>query len=126
MASLVSPGALPAAFLDALRERFGERFSTAAAVREHHSRDESYHPPQLPDAVLFALSTDEVQAAVTLCAAHRVPIVPFGAGTSLEGHAIPVRGGLSIDLSRMTRVLRVGVDDMDADVEPGVTHRQLN
>jgi D-lactate dehydrogenase (cytochrome) len=126
MASLVSPSALPAALIDALRERCGDRFSTAAAVREHHSRDESYHAPCLPDAVLFAGSTEEVQAAVTLCAAHRVPMVSFGAGTSLEGHVIPVRGGLSIDLSRMTRVLRVSVDDMDADVEPGVTHRQLN
>jgi D-lactate dehydrogenase (cytochrome) len=126
MASLVSPGAPPAAFLDALRERFGEGCTTASAVREHHSRDESYHQPHQPDAVLFARSTDEVQAAVALCAAHGVPIVPFGAGTSLEGHVIPVRGGLTIDLSRMTQVLRVSVDDMDADVEPGVTHRQLN
>jgi D-lactate dehydrogenase (cytochrome) len=126
MASLVSPGALPAAFVDALRAHVGERLSTAIAVREHHSRDESYHPPSLPDAVLFAASTDEVQAAVALCAAHGVPIVPFGAGTSLEGHVIPVRGGLSIDFARMTRVLRVSVDDMDADVQPGVTHRQLN
>jgi D-lactate dehydrogenase (cytochrome) len=126
MASVVSPGALPAALLEALRARFGERLSTAAAVREHHSRDESYHVPQLPDAVLFATSTEEVQAAVSLCAEHRVPIVPFGAGTSLEGHVIPVRGGLSIDLARMTRILRVSVEDMDADVDPGVTHRQLN
>src|SRR5690349_15913770 len=126
MASVVSPGALPAALLEALRARFGERLSTAAAIREHHSRDESYHEPQLPDAVLFATSTEEVQAAVSLCAAHRVPIVAFGAGTSLEGHVIPVRGGLSIDLARMTRILRVSVEDMDAEVEPGVTHRQLN
>jgi D-lactate dehydrogenase (cytochrome) len=126
MASLVSPSALPAGLVEALRGRCGERFSTAPAVREHHSRDESYHAPHLPDAVLFATSTDEVQAAVALCAAHRVPIVSFGAGTSLEGHVIPVHGGLSIDLSRMNHVLRVSVDDMDADVEPGVTHRQLN
>jgi D-lactate dehydrogenase (cytochrome) len=126
MASLVSPPALPAVLADALRERCGDRFSTAAAVREHHSRDESYHAPHLPDAVLFAASTDEVQMAMALCAAHRVPVVSFGAGTSLEGHVIPVRGGLSLDLSRMTRVLRVSVEDMDADVEAGVTHRQLN
>jgi D-lactate dehydrogenase (cytochrome) len=126
MAFLVSPPALPAAVVDALRDRCGDRFSTAPAVREHHSRDESYHAPHLPDAVLFASSTADVQAAVTVCAAHRVPIVPFGAGTSLEGHVIPVQGGLSIDLSRMTRVLRVSVEDMDCDVEPGVTHRQLN
>jgi D-lactate dehydrogenase (cytochrome) len=126
MAPVVSPHALPAALAEALRERCGDRLSTAPAVREHHSKDESYHTPHLPDAVLFALSTDEVQTAVALCAAHRVPIVAFGAGSSLEGHAIPVRGGLSLDLSRMSRVLRVSVEDMDADVEAGVTHRQLN
>jgi D-lactate dehydrogenase (cytochrome) len=126
MAAVVTPGAPSASFLEALRDRFGDRCSTAPAVREHHSRDESYHAPHLPDAVLFATSTDEVRDAVTLCAAHRVPIVPFGAGTSLEGHVIPIRGGLTIDLSRMARVLRVGVEDMDAEVEPGVTHRQLN
>ncbi len=125
MASLVSH-ALPSALAEALRARCGDRFSTAQAVREHHSRDESYHAPHLPDAVLFAVSTDEVQAVVALCAEHRVPIVTFGAGTSLEGHVIPVRGGLSLDLSRMNRILRVSVEDMDADVEPGVTHRQLN
>jgi D-lactate dehydrogenase (cytochrome) len=111
---------------EALRARFGDRFTTAAAVREHHGKDESYHAPHPPDAVLFATTTDEVREAVRLCAAERVPIVPFGAGSSLEGHILAVRGGLAIDLSRMNRVLRVSAEDMDATVEAGVTHRQLN
>jgi D-lactate dehydrogenase (cytochrome) len=117
---------LQAGLAEMLRARFGERFSTAAAVREHHSKDESYHAPQPPDAVLFPATTEEVSEAVRLCAAHDVPIVPFGAGSSLEGHVLAVRGGLAIDLSRMTAVLRVSPEDIDATVEAGVTHRTLN
>lgn len=109
-----------------LRTLLGDRLSTANAVREHHSHGESYHTPHLPDAVAFPTSTEEVSAIVALCTLHRTPIVPFGAGTSLEGHVIPVRAGLSINLTRMQRVLSVNADDLDATVEAGVTHTRLN
>ncbi len=109
-----------------LRTLLGERLSTAAALREHHSRGETYLPPHPPDAVAFPETTDEVIAVVGACARHGTPIVPFGAGTSLEGHVAALEGGVCIDLSRMNRVLRVSAEDMDATVEAGVTHRQLN
>ena len=108
-----------------LRDLLGDRVSTVTAVREHHSRGESHHEGHLPDAVVYPLSTEEVRDVVRVCASHRCPMVAFGAGSSLEGHVIPVRGGITIDLSRMTRILRVGVDDLDATVEAGVTRKQL-
>jgi len=111
--------------LNELRDLIGDRVSTVAAVREHHSRGESHHEGRLPDAVVYPLSTDEVRDIVRICARHRCPMVAFGAGSSLEGHVIPVRGGVTIDLSRMTRVLRVSTDDLDATVEAGVTRKQL-
>ena len=95
------------------------------AVRDHHSRGESYHTPAAPDLVAFPLTTDEVSAIVSECAARDVAIVPFGAGTSLEGQVLALRGGVCIDLSRMNQVLRVSVDDLDVTVQAGVTHRQL-
>ena len=88
-----------------MEELLGERFTTAAAVRDHHARDESWHPPKPPEAVCFPETTLEVAALIPICAAHSVPIVPFGAGTSLEGHLIPEHGGISIDLTRMNRIL---------------------
>ncbi len=109
-----------------LRPLLDDRLSTAAAVRDHHSRGESYLPPHPPDAVAFPETTDEVRAIVTTCARHRVPMVPFGAGSSLEGHVAALEGGVCIDLSRMTRILRVSAEDMDATVEAGVTGQQLN
>jgi D-lactate dehydrogenase (cytochrome) len=109
-----------------LRALLGDRLSTAAAVREHHSKDESWALPALPHAVAFAETTEEVSAIVAVCARHRVPIVPYGAGTSLEGNAIPIHGGLSLDMTRMNRVLRVGSDDLDCTVQSGVTRKQLN
>jgi D-lactate dehydrogenase (cytochrome) len=109
-----------------LKQRFGEQISTAAAVREQHGHDESYHPTEPPDAVLFAQSTADVVAAVEICAAHRMPMIPFGTGTSLEGHVAARRGGLSIDLGRMNQVLRVSTEDLDCTVEAGVTRKQLN
>ena len=109
-----------------LRALLGDRLSTLAAVREHHSRGETYLPPYPPDAVVFPESTDEVREIVRACGRHRTPMVPFGAGTSLEGHVAALEGGISIDLSRMNRILRVSPEDMDATVEAGVTHRQLN
>jgi D-lactate dehydrogenase (cytochrome) len=104
----------------------GDRCSTNATQLEHHGHGESWHAPGHPDAVVFPTSTEEVSAIVRAAARHASPIVPFGAGSSLEGHVNPVRGGVSIDMSRMNRVLRVSAEDLDATVEAGVTHRQLN
>jgi len=114
------------AILDALRARFGEALSTAEAIRLQHGRDESYHAPHLPDAVVFARSTEDVADAVRLCAAHKVPVIPYGTGTSLEGQVAALKGGVSIDLKEMNRVLRVSTEDLDVTVEPGVTRKQLN
>ena len=109
-----------------LAELLGDRVSRAAAVREHHSRGESYHEPGVPDIVVFPTSTEEVQAIARACTAQRCPMVPFGAATSLEGHVNAIHGGVSIDLTRMNRILRVSVDDLDATVEAGVTREQLD
>jgi D-lactate dehydrogenase (cytochrome) len=109
-----------------LQQLLGDRCSSNATQLEHHSHGESWHTPGQPDVVVFPLSTDEVSAIVRLAARHGAPVVPFGAGSSLEGHVNAVAGGVSIDLSRMNRVLRVSADDLDATVEAGVTHRQLN
>lgn len=109
-----------------LRAVLGDRASTAAAVREHHSRGESYHKPYPPDAVAFPETTEEVAAIVRVCARRGAPIVPFGAGTSLEGHVGAIEGGVSVDMTRMNRILRLSVDDLDVTVEAGVMHRQLN
>ena len=117
---------VPTALLDALRAHFGDRFTTAAAVREQHGRDESPFPVTPPEAVVFCLSTDDVAAAVRLAAAHRVPVIPFGVGSSLEGHLLAVQGGISIDCSRMDRILRVNPEDLTVTVQPGVTREQLN
>ncbi|MDR7454160.1 MAG: FAD-binding protein, partial [Armatimonadota bacterium] len=115
-----------AGLLDELRAVVGDRLTTSAAAREQHGRGESYLPSYPPDAVVFPESAAEVQALVRACARHRVPVVPFGAGTSLEGHVAAVRGGVCLDMSRMNRILRVSFEDLDATVEAGVTHRQLN
>jgi D-lactate dehydrogenase (cytochrome) len=120
------PAPLPAGFVTALSSRFGERFSTAAAVREQHGRDESAYPPAPPQAVLWALSTEEVAAAVALCAEHRVPVVPWGTGSSLEGHVLAIHGGLTIDLSRMDRIVAINAEDLTVTVQAGVTREQLN
>lgn len=112
--------------LDVLRQRFGERFSTAASVCEQHGKDESFHAPAPPDGVVFARSTEEVAEVVKLCAQHKVPVIAFGTGTSLEGHVAALNGGICIDVSQMNKVLRVSVDDLDVTVQPGVTRKQLN
>lgn len=117
---------VPAAMLEALRARFGDRCSTAAAVREQHGRDESPFPVTPPDAVVFCESTDEVAAVVKLAAEHAVPVIPYGVGSSLEGHLLAVQGGVCIDLSRMTRVVRVNAEDLTVTVEAGVTREQVN
>lgn len=117
---------IPAAMLDALRARFGDRFSTAEAVRAHHGRDESAYDPMLPDAVVFAQTTEDVAAVAKLCFEHEIPLIPYGAGSSLEGHLLAVAGGVSLDLSQMNRVLSVHPEDLTVTVEPGVTRKQLN
>src|SRR2546427_9584994 len=109
-----------------LKALLGERVSTSAAVREHHGKDESYFPYALPDAVVFAETTEEVRDVVDICRRHRVPMIPFGVGTSLEGHILAVNGGVTIDLSRMNAVLAVHEADLDAVVQAGVTRQQLN
>jgi D-lactate dehydrogenase (cytochrome) len=110
----------------ALEQRFGERLSVSSAVREQHGKDESYHAAAPPDAVVFAQSTEDVAAIVGLCAAHKVPVIPYGTGTSLEGHVAALHGGICIDLSQMDRVLRVSAEDLDCTVEAGVTRKRLN
>ena len=117
---------LPDALATRLRERFGDRFSTAMAVREHHGRDESPFPVTPPDAVVFAESTEDVAFAVAACRDHRFPVIPFGVGSSLEGHLLAVQGGLTIDVSRMNRVLSVDAADLLVTVQAGVTRKQLN
>ncbi len=122
----VEPRPVPPAMLAALRDRFGDRCSTAAAVREQHGRDESPFPVTPPEVVVFCKSTDEVAAVVALAAEHAVPVIPFGVGSSLEGHLLAVQGGVSIDLSRMTAIRRINPEDLTVTVEAGVTREQLN
>jgi D-lactate dehydrogenase (cytochrome) len=117
---------LPASLAETLNQRFADRFSTAQALREQHGRGESHHTPAIPDAIIFAETTQDVSDIVRLCAAENVPVIAFGAGTSLEGHLTAVRGGISIDLSRMDRIVRVSAEDLDCSVEAGVTREQLN
>jgi D-lactate dehydrogenase (cytochrome) len=116
---------IPAA-LAGLKALFGDRLSTSLAVREQHGVGFSYHKPCPADAVLFTSSTQEVQQAVRVCAKHRAPIIPYGTGTSMEGHLAALHGGICIDVSRMDRILAVHAEDMDAVVEPGVTRETLN
>ena len=117
---------LPAALLNALRALLGDRVVTTAAVRQHHGKDESAHPHAPPDAVVYAQSTTEVVQVVNLCRQHQVPLIPFGVGTSVEGHVLAIHGGITLDLSHMNRIFAVNVDDLDATVEAGVTRKQLN
>lgn len=112
--------------IDRLRERFGDRISTNRAIREQHGRGESYHAGMPPQAVFFAESTEEVREAVILCGEYRLPVIAFGAGTSLEGNVSAVKGGLCIDLTRMNQILRVSAEDLDCTVQAGVTRLQLN
>jgi len=121
---------MPARTLDPLiaelRELLGERLSTAEAVCQQHGKDESFHEVAAPDAVAFAASTEEVAAIVTACARHKTPVIPYGTGTSLEGHVQALHGGVCIDLSQMNAILQVNGEDLDCRVQPGVTRKQLN
>ncbi|MDO8278332.1 MAG: FAD-linked oxidase C-terminal domain-containing protein, partial [Burkholderiaceae bacterium] len=117
---------VPAALIAALKTHFGERCSTALVVREQHGRDESSFQAPPPAAVVFAESTADVALAVALAAEHAVPVIPFGVGSSLEGHLLAVQGGISIDVSRMNKVLHIHAEDLTVTVQPGVTRKQLN
>ena len=120
------PGRLPDGLVEKLRELLGDRLQTGEAIRLEHGKSETHFAPMPPDAVAFAESTDDVVKIVRLCADAEVPMVPFGAGTSVEGNALAVRGGVSLDLSRMTRIIAVNPDDFDCTVEAGVRREQLN
>jgi D-lactate dehydrogenase (cytochrome) len=109
-----------------IRAIVGDRVTTAMAVREHHGADASWHPPKPPEAVVYAHSTEEVSQIVKICAATGTPIIPFGVGSSMEGHIGALQGGVCIDLSEMNKILEVHAEDLDATVQPGVTRKQLN
>jgi len=115
-----------AGLIDALKPHFGERLSVAEAVRDHHGRDMSRQPPHLPDAVIFAENEEDVQRVVAACYEYGVAVTPFAAGSSMEGHIIPLNGGISLDMTRMNRIVAVNHEDFDAVVEAGVTRKQLN
>ncbi|MBM4186028.1 MAG: FAD-binding protein [Gemmatimonadetes bacterium] len=119
--SAVPPGAF-----EQLAALLGDRFTTNRSIRDHHGQAEAYPIPHPPDAVVYPATTAEVSAIARICFEASVPMIPFGAGSSLEGHIAAVRGGVSIDLSSMNRILRIGQDDLDATVEAGVTRGQLN
>ena len=121
-----NPDAGTLATIAALKALVGERLSTAPAVLERHGKDETYHPSFPPDAVVFAHSTAEVAEIVKICGRNRTPIIPYGTGTSLEGHVAALRGGISLDVSQMNKVLKVNAEDLDVTVQPGVTRKQLN
>src|SRR5215472_2783250 len=116
----------PEPMLAALAARFGDRFTRAESVRRQHGNNFTWYENQPPDAVVYATSTQDVQDVVRTCAAHRVPLIAFGTGTSLEGHLNAPFGGISIDLSRMDAIRAVHVEDLDCSVEPGVTRTKLN
>lgn len=117
---------LPTAFLEALRAAFGDRLHLTDAMRAQHGGSETHFPTLPPDAVVFAQSTEDVVALVKLCSAYEVPLIPWGAGTSVEGHTAAVRGGVSLDLSLMDAVLEVNAEDFDCTVQPGVRREALN
>ena len=115
-----------ASTIEALAARFGNRLITSQAVREQHANTTTWIENQPPDAVVFPQTTEDVQDAVRICAAQRVPVIAFGTGTSLEGHVNAPFGGVSIDVRDMNRVLAVNSQDLDCVVEPGITRKQLN
>jgi D-lactate dehydrogenase (cytochrome) len=114
------------AAIAALRELLGTRLSTSVALREQHGKDESYHEGAAPDAVAYPETVEEVQAIVRICAKHVTPVIPFGTGTSLEGHITAIEGGISLDMSRMNAIVEVNAQDLDVRVQPGVTRKELN
>jgi D-lactate dehydrogenase (cytochrome) len=117
---------LPDGFLQAIKEKFGDRFSVSHSVREHHGRDESPFPAMLPDGVVFARSTEDVVWIARHCNQHKIALIPYGAGSSLEGHFLAIEGGISLDLSQMNQLVAVQPEDFTATVQAGVTRKQLN
>jgi D-lactate dehydrogenase (cytochrome) len=111
---------------EALRTHFGDRFSVANAVRDHHGTDESPYPSMLPDGVVFAQSTEEVVVVVNLCNAHGVPLIAYGAGSSLEGHILAIEGGITLDLTQMNKIVALHAEDQTITVQAGLTRKQLN
>jgi len=128
MMPMVSPSSpsVSEQIVPALKALLGERATTSLPIREQHSRGEGFPDSALPDIVAFAHSTEEVTAIVSLCNRTRTPLIPFGAGSSLEGHVVPLRGGVTLDLTGMNRILSVSPESMDCRVEAGVTREQLN
>jgi D-lactate dehydrogenase (cytochrome) len=125
MGSPVSASSMEQAIVE-LRELLGARANDTPAVRDHHSHGESYHVPSPPDVVCFPRTTDEVAEILRISTRFQLPVVPFGAGTSLEGHVNAIQGGISIDLREMNKIVRVSVEDLDTTVEAGVSRLQLN
>jgi D-lactate dehydrogenase (cytochrome) len=116
----------PASLVERLKGLLGERCTTNAAILERHGRDESYHAGQSPDAVAFPENIGEISAILRLAREFGAPVVPYGVGTSLEGHVAALEGGISLDMSRMNRIVEVNAEDLDVLVEAGVTRKQLN
>jgi len=112
--------------LGILKQAFGDRFQTGQSFREQHAHTTTYLPAQLPDGVVFVETSEDVKSVVGICAEHRVPVIPFGVGSSLEGQVNAPSGGISVDFSRMNRVLRISPEDLDVTVEPGITREELN
>ncbi len=117
---------LPEEMIHVLKAQFGDRFSMSNAVREHHGKDESPYPFMLPDAVIFVENTDEVVAVVKLCNQYKIPLIPFGAGSSLEGHILAIEGGISLDMTAMNKIVSLNAEDLTVSVQPGLTRKQLN
>lgn len=117
---------LPKELTETLSAMLGARFSQSSAVINHHSTDEAHYPPAPPDAVLFPKTTDEVSQIMQLASRYQVPVVPWGVGTSLEGHALAINGGLTLDMSEMDNVIALAAEDQYVRVQPGVTREQLN
>lgn len=115
-----------AAAITALKSLLGDRLSTGKSIRETHSHDEAYSTPVLPDAVAFPQSTAEVSEIMKICHQHKCPVVAYGVGSSLEGHIVPINGGISLNMMQMNKVLEIHSDDLDAVVQPGVTRTELN
>jgi D-lactate dehydrogenase (cytochrome) len=120
------PRDLSANLVNELTALLGERATTARGIRDQHGKDESYFPYAAPDAVVFPRTTEEVRDIVNICRRHRIPVIPYGVGTSLEGHILAISGGVCIDMSQMNKVLAVHEADLDAVVQAGVTRKQLN
>ncbi|TAM74286.1 FAD-binding protein [bacterium] len=126
MVSQEARRSIPDGFFEPIEQRFGSRFSRAEAVREHHGQDESPYAPVPPDGVVYATSTEDVAWLARHCNQHGVPLIAFGAGSSLEGHLLAVQGGITVDLSQMNKVVSIHAEDLTATVQAGVTREQLN